>query len=509
MKTKILLLSLLIFLLSFFMRSISLSKEIMVDEPTWLDRSYSFWVNLSKGKFEGTLQSGHPGVTTMVLAGSGMVTYRFIKHVPYSRSRLLEFIMPARLPIVIAISVLISLIFVLGSKLFGVKASLLAAFLFSIEPFYINFTRLVHVDGLLSVFMFTAVISGLLYYKTKREKYLIFSSFFSASSFLTKSPSVLLIPVLGAIVFFASGRQIKRFLINFMKWGIFSTAIFIAFWPALWNGPGPALDYIYRSTLVSVEKAHSTNVYIFEPFYYFAKTYFHSSPLTILVLVLGIVYGLFLIIKEKGKIFKAKFFPVLVLVAYSLLYTLLLTISAKKGERYILPALMSYIMVSAIAITRIVSKIRFKKLLYLFYFSTAMLVCLQTYGFLKLSPNFLSYFNPLMKTPYKAKLGFGEGLDLAAEYLNTKKDANNIVAAAWYPDIFSAHFKGKTIELGNWRGEKADYAVLYKGMMGRSKFDNATTILSEFNDQTPEKTIYINGMEYVWIYKISNKTIQQ
>ena len=136
---------------------------------------------------------------------------------------------------------------------------------------------------------------------------------------------------------------------------------------------------------------------------------------------------------------------------------------------------------------------------------------LQAANSLRIFPNMLAYYNPLMGGSRKAadvmQIGWGEGLDLAALYLNQKTNAENLIVTSWYGNgPFSFFFKGElfditdnTLTKNNWENiNSSDYIVTYIHQWQRNMPED---LLSELANQEPEHTIWINGIEYARIYK--------
>ena len=107
------------------------------------------------------------------------------------------------------------------------------------------------------------------------------------------------------------------------------------------------------------------------------------------------------------------------------------------------------------------------------------------------------------------QVGWGEGLDQAARYLNAKPDAKDLTVYAWYSGgSFSYFFDGNAYYLAPSLGERegdlekffsADYAVVYIHQWQR---DLPPKVLDILRSRTPEKTIWISGLPYVQIYKL-------
>lgn len=104
-------------------------------------------------------------------------------------------------------------------------------------------------------------------------------------------------------------------------------------------------------------------------------------------------------------------------------------------------------------------------------------------------------------------MGWGEGLDLAAEYLNQKPNAEQLLVLAYYEGQFGYRFKGEVTGVERLAKETlqevgANYVVLYRTMQGRAPDRWETKVLVQFTEEIPEHVISLNGEEYVWIYKV-------
>jgi hypothetical protein len=108
-------------------------------------------------------------------------------------------------------------------------------------------------------------------------------------------------------------------------------------------------------------------------------------------------------------------------------------------------------------------------------------------------------------------IGWGEGIDQAARYLNAKPGAADMQVMSWYPDgVFSYIFNGRTIGVeSEWELTEpvmldSDYVVTYIHQWQRHlPFPEMLKLLSR---GTPEKVIYLDGIEYVRIYNL-NKVV--
>lgn len=188
---------------------------------------------------------------------------------------------------------------------------------------------------------------------------------------------------------------------------------------------------------------------------------------------------------------------------FCIIFFLEIQYSIKKGDRYMLPVFLAFDVISALVLVSL-----FKK-----YIKVVIALCVigiswQAYEIVRLHPHELAYRNPLFVSIAKGRtMGWGEGLDVAAAYLNEKPNAEDLLVAAYYESSFAYHFKGKFTSaerLGKESAQEigADYVVLYRTMEGRAQERWETKVLAEYKNKIPEKIISLNNEEYVWIYKI-------
>jgi hypothetical protein len=142
-----------------------------------------------------------------------------------------------------------------------------------------------------------------------------------------------------------------------------------------------------------------------------------------------------------------------------------------------------------------------------------IVVTLAQIGFgLPYAPYYFTYKNPFVSEA--ATFGYGEGLAQAADYLAGKPNTQEIRAYVYNGmGTFSFYFPGETVVLKRAHLveddfvtiteelRKADYLVLYP--ITRAKQPETEKILSVLEGVVqPEKVIYINGLEYIQIYRV-------
>jgi hypothetical protein len=193
------------------------------------------------------------------------------------------------------------------------------------------------------------------------------------------------------------------------------------------------------------------------------------------------------------------------LLLFVLLFSVFMTFGTKKFDRYLLPVYAPLDIIAAIGWVSLAhwlaEKAHHSALRDNPYLILAAIVGLQMFWSLKTFPYYFTYYNPLMggtsKAPEVMQIGWGEGIDQAARYLNNKPNAEQLRVGSWYSiGSFSYYFSGRAQTLNN----NADYAVIYIHQWQRY---TPKKMLDDLSGKSPEHTIWINGIEYIRIYKLN------
>jgi hypothetical protein len=134
----------------------------------------------------------------------------------------------------------------------------------------------------------------------------------------------------------------------------------------------------------------------------------------------------------------------------------------------------------------------------------ALLLLLQLATALPYHPYYFTYFNPLIGGgPVAAQLtrvGWGEGMDQVAAYLQSLDEPESLVVASRFFHYLLG-FKGQRMNLsadGDW--VRADKIIFYIQQTQRM-LDPSPGVIRYFERHVPpEKVITINGIDYAWIY---------
>lgn len=203
----------------------------------------------------------------------------------------------------------------------------------------------------------------------------------------------------------------------------------------------------------------------------------------------------------------------LALVAVVLLFTLCLSLTSKKFSRYLLPAFPILEILAALGFfeflkwgcsyidSRFGTGTTSQKLT----FSIVILLCLfliQILPVLRLHPYYGTYYNLCFKLTDIRKIitvGAGAGYDLAAKYLNRKPNAEELHVQTFpqSAQFFIPYFVGQPLWSDADEAIIPDYEVVHLRESQAGWVPQTGTLNGEL-----EHVITLNGIDYVWIYKI-------
>ena len=535
---------------SWVLRINRLDQFKLTDETKWAFRSANFTLALKRGEYAQTFQRSHPGVTTMWAGWVGMQVAmpdyaqnatRYVENTSYrvdlrhNGAEVMQILVPAR-HVAIALSMLVMAIcFFYLKRLFGVIPAFLGTMLLAFEPFFIGHTRILHVDGLLSIFMYLSLVSFLAFLMERKLPDLIISGFAAGLTWLSKTPGLYLVAGIAAVaaIFWLfqqktwreklAPRQLWTEVWPLIGWGAVGVATFFILWPAMWVEPVAILKQLVLESIDYAVGGHSSPVIfngviyrdgIIPPSvwqYYPAAYLWRASP----VVLVGLLLSVILVFGRKLLHFDRKVrLANLGLVLFALGYIVFMTAGSKRSDRYVLPVFPPLCVAAGLGWAALIKMVQenvereFLRTVSLLTVSVAMVM--QLVLPLLYRPYYISYFNPLMggarRAPEVLQIGWGEGLDEAARYINSMPGAQQMVVASWYERVFSEFFVGDTINIEDMprisQGElqqilAADYIVIYYHQFQRAMPENLLAILK---DEEPIHRLWFDGLEYVRIY---------
>jgi hypothetical protein len=527
------------------------------DEHLWLYRAANFYYALSHGDYAATYQKEHPGVTVMWAGALGFLR----KYPEYKDNReglvdpdefhaymarrivkvtLLELLREGRLMVAAMQVAVLTLCYIYARRLFGLLPALAGMLLVAFDPFYLGLTRLLHLDGLMASFLLLSILAYLTYLSHRRMIDLLVSGAAAGLACLTKIPALFIVPVVGLLALWApwqawrkkelTGKVVWGTLWPLAAWFAAAAITFVALFPAMWVAPAETLAKIFGTAQEYAEAGHGSSIFFnghvipdgslgLPYFYFYPLTYlWRATPIVLIGLPLaawGFYARRFPFTTSKARLGAAG------LALFALLFTLAMTLGDKKFDRYLAPVYPALDLIAGLGWYALAGWLWGRKpvasrtsLAQLGAVTLLLLALgLQAASALSTFPYYLTYYNPLMGGSRAAsavmQVGWGEGLDEAARYLNGKPGANKLHAISWYSTgSFSYYFEGEDHSFwytpdanpDEWRRFlNSDYAVIYISQRQR---DMPQPVLDYVAKLTPEHVVVIDGIEYARIYKL-------
>ncbi|MDQ7030810.1 MAG: glycosyltransferase family 39 protein [Ardenticatenia bacterium] len=424
-----------------------------------------------------------------------------------------------RLFIVFFVAGALLVAFAFARRVLGDGPAALGVALVALSPFHVGLSRLLHLDALLSALVLASLSALMAYmFDGRRQRDLIISGVAAGLAWLTKSPGLFLVPLVGAMLLWDARRQgaWPQGLQTGGLWGLVGMTAFVGAWPAMWVTPWQSVAQVLATATTYAEVGHLNptffmgRVYEADPgwLFYPVNYLWRETPVVLAGLILAAVawsrrHGLFADTRARAV---AGW-----LVAAALAFGLVMSLGAKKFDRYLLPAFPLLALVAAQGWWALVERAR-RWQVATAWLLVGVVMCGQGVGTLTTFPYYLSYYNPVLggarRAPRVMLIGWGEGLDVAARYLNAKPGAEQLRVTTWYMDgPFSYYFTGEAMPIRfratmtnviQWLS--TDYVVTYANQWQRGL--PTRELLEYFEQQVPEKVITINGLEYARIYDV-------
>ena len=534
-------------------RWLELDRMVTPDEPIWLARSANFYQALSTRDWASTYQYAHPGVPVMWAGAIGyfleardypdLVGTQITQRQNYIASVLetqgsdpLAVLVATRQVLIVFATITFAIAFWFALRLLGLPEVVLGFLLIALEPFGIGLGKLLHVDAMAALFFLLAMVAMLVYcYRGRRRIDLLICAVASALAILTRAQTAVLIPIFGLLLLLTllngklrrpSWARSKNALVWPMAvWGAAMLAVALIAWPALATAPRTVLSGMFSFAETAAIEGHERVIYfdgdLFtgDPGFRFYPVAFlwRATPATLAGLILAIAL---ITLGRRWRLPRSQRQIVLGLLIGAGSYTLLMTLAAKKFDRYLIPAFPLVALAAGWGIlvaARLIGE-RLPGPTYAYPLLAGILAFgIQLNGVAQTAPYFLSYYSPLMggtvKAPDSMMVGWGEGFDEVADYLNRQPNPEDIVVSteAWRSplDYFlegDARFAAFVDDPGGlFRWASSDYYLLYITPLSRNGV--WPDLLELIAQKTPVLTITLNGLEYLLLYDIRDDTI--
>lgn len=482
------------------------------DEGYWLQRTVRFGDAVLTGNPLATYRSGHPGVTVMWIGflGMGQGAVRFYAGPQSVSAAALEnaagaeqLMGAARMAVALVTAGVIGVAVALAGRLLG-PAGLVGGALLAADPYLIGMTRLLHVDALLSPFLLVSVLAALIYWlQGRRWPYLALSAVAGGLALLTKAPAISLLPFFGILWLVAARpwrgglRGSWRVWVAAISWGLGLLAVYSALWPAVWARP---LDIFMAVGKFAVTLGGAPHLW---------PTYFLGQPTTgdpgllfypvSMALRLGPVATVGLALLGALAVMRRQIggAPVAWLLVFVVVFVDVMAIGSKKFDRYMLPAICVLTVLGGVgfcALARLLAP----------RLATAVIVLAlagQGAWLVSAYPYPIAAYNPLLGGTAVARqtvmVGWGEGLEQTAAYLNGLPNANRLTASTQYHHVLRLVFNGRTVRVPS--SQSVDYYVVYVNMVQRNTVP--IPVRQAMATSAPVFTATVNGVPFAWVYQ--------
>jgi hypothetical protein len=532
------------------------------DEPYWLSMGANFYYALGQREFQNTIYEYQPAVTTMWLVTGALLIYfpeyRGIGqgYLEFEKGLLDPFLLEhgrdplvllqdARLIQVILITILFLFVFYLLQRLIGTGPALFAVLLTSFDPFFLGHSRLLDHEAMLAVFGLISVPSLLIYFLQGRGlAFLIISAVSAALAQLTKSSGLALLLPVGLILLIdlfrgrQAGAESKKIFLQSLKtmgiWTAILALTYVIVWPGMWVAPGKMLFQVYGNAfsyafqgarLIALdEAAQAPPVSLDTDLDNLAGLLFgilwRITPLT----WLGILFGLWMLVtRDLKRVPLTTRWVTLVLLTLAASYVLMFGLAQGRNSPHY--TLTSYAALGVLAgmgwfhvLGRLSQRLNILQASHVQLFVLFIVLTLQARSALAYYPYYFTYENPVLARLFPRQypqFAYGEGLELAAEYLAEQPNASEEAALVYYSrGSFSYFYPGQTERFKPYYVDAnhepdlikalaaSDYLVIYYAVQGGA--DKYADLLNTLARAEPEKEIWLNGYKYVIIYRLAD-----
>lgn len=514
-------------LVALLLRVLDLGVFLTGDEANfWIKRSYTFLGELASGNYAETAISTHPGVTTMWLGSLGIQLLDTLSErgwLPdYQTTTTLGLI---RLPAALTHVVCLLVSYAMLRRLLPAAVAVVAAVLWATDPFFVAYSRVLHVDALAGSFATPSLLAACLYWHHTRQRgWLVVSAVCAGLAIMSKSPALLLVPVTGLIALADMWRQrqtqgwFRRGAFALGGWGLVCGLTMLALWPAVWANPAAVIEQVRVGVVVEGAQPHQLgNFYLGEAnlspgwTFYLVATALRLTPWAMLgLLLLGLAWWRFPALAPARR-------DLLVLAGFFVLFVLAMSFFPKRFNRYLIPAwppvdilAAAGLVWGALAAGEVGQQVlragreMARRVAAVLLSGVALVALVNAFWW---HPYSMAYFNQALggarMGAYAFQIGWGEGFNLVADWLNQQPNITGVATISRMTEVLNPYLK-EGAQASPARGpdplKDAGYIVVYVRAVQEGPpsppFDQF------YLHAIPAHTVRIHGVEYAWIYEV-------
>lgn len=483
----------------------------------WLIRTKGFLLGLTGHGLSHLVQSGHPGVTLMWLMSGPEALWQKLHLFDRVRQPLTTYIELLKLPEMLVTSLLVVVVWLLLRRIVDRPKAVIIATIFALDPLYLIYSRYLHLDALLTGFIFVGLLSLWLAMRGRDQRYAILAGAAMALAVLTRlNAGVAWLFGLVVILFWTTGRAYVMWRIIGLYLGSFVlTAVIV--WPAILFAPAAVGEQIRIGLLLGLSEhevpANVDTIPYVRALLFPLFVMVRDFPLVILLGAAGLTRVLAERLRRSSFSLYTAIFTVVFLAGVML--------GRKHLDRYFLPGIIGLSVFAADGLRLMWD--RFQRWRSALAVTLAAAMVIQLVIFYRLQPYYQTYVNSLgtllQRTPFRTSDVFaptwGEGLPEAAAYLRQREGRFPRVAT-WFPTVLCVFgrppdpqqypFWPKP-ELDCPDGltflsspQQAEYLILSRGQLAQNVYPRLLDDIARLGWQ-PVYTAVINGQPFAWVYR--------
>jgi hypothetical protein len=495
---------LLVSLLSLLPRVLDLGSFLTVDEADhWIERSEQFLAAIRSGNAAATAITGHPGVTTMWLGSLGLLLHQgAIAWALVPADSFAAKLALMQLPVALVNAGAVVLGYHLLRRLLPATTALCAALLWAADPFVIGYSRVLHVDALTGTWVTISALAACAYWHHRPRGWLLVLSGCGAGlALLSKSPAVVVVPLVAAIALRSQPvRSASRAL---AIWAACCALTIVVLWPAVLAVPSQVFDLIRTGVEENGAVPHSNGDFFLGrsdpapgPLFYPVALVLRTTPWTLL--------GLLLVPYTLRRAAPPMRRDMAMLAALVLALVVGLSLFPKKHNRYLEPAFPAVDILAAAGLIGVVPSGpgRARQAAG----ACALLGVAAGVNATFWHPYGIVAFNQVLGgAPAGAQnflIGWGEGMDQAAAWLNQQPDITDVLTSTTLKEPLSRYLRpGARVNMPRLDiPAETGYMVVYARNVQEGPpeypFDQF------YGRVTPIHVVEIHGVPYVWIYQV-------
>jgi len=516
-----------LFLLAFLPRAIyPVSRPLQ-----WYFRSAEFLQAVLRADWAGTLFSEHPGVTVMWLSGAGLWGWYALQSLlglnPPMPLQTEGYAFVDRVAVgVLPLALLVALGIVWGwyllRRLFGRQVAWLGALLWTLDPFYLANSKVLHLDVTLSTLMLLSALWMLIYVREEKRQALVISAVLGGLAVLTKVTALFLVPFFGLCLLVQailttreSWKPVRLFssaVRNFFLWLLIAAAICFVLWPSLWVRPIASLDLVVRQGILLHTGGPRDQPLFYRgalgvrdpgPRFYLDVLLYRSTFLTLPFSVLGLLAPW---VRARGADRRQKRLAVVLLAGFAAFYTVQMSLGGWKDGRYMLPVLLVVDVLAACGLDWIVGQaplaLRGRHAI------VVGLVLVQAAIVLPRHPYYGTHYNELLGGAASASrvfplAEFGEGLDLAGQYVDRQPDGDDAIVGTQFlaNEMVAQHVRASVRDIAQTEDD-AEYLIFGVQYTVRgSDYPRWGKLWEQtYKFREPAFVTSFDGLPYAWVH---------